>query len=467
MKNVHQGNPLFDYFRACPRGRPLLGGLMFDVFTARHCDEMHDVFLGLVPEVASAMAGRVIAAGQVAMKSFKRSVLLLRDARIAGLSLTLWRPQDSRASSETDLLHLLANKRLYAREYQEILPLLPVLFQSVALPSLDDVVPPLCDLVVYCTFIQMRQWPTNAGDQWWRKFKVFGIEMYKRLRGALSAELGVEREFVKIHSLLTHLVDSLRTRGRWAGVQGMEGLFKLYKSMSTNGKLFGAQLMRKHSALLCSGRWLTSGSQAALAVQRLIDGDDSERFAGIVPCDLLQRRVVEAVDSFFVANPALKGIGGCFVKWVELPCVVDDGGADRQGLKVFAAPMWFGHEAFDVVLQDEVYYMLRGLYRCGQIFVCCGVQLQEVDQPFVSYSMPVLRLIEDKPLKCFVLKVEKVTKCQVFPHIGALTEEVRRSVKEGDEWPELGPKDKLYHHNIFVTYGPMRFPDERRWMSGV
>lgn len=468
-KNLTMGNPWFRYFEKCPPGRPLLGGLAFDAFSVRHTDEMHDLCLGLIPEVASALAGRVISAGQVCIKKFKRSVLCLRESRIVGLSMTLWRPQDARASSQTDLLHLLLNKRLYGREYQEVLPFLPALFDSVGLETLEASINPLCDLVVYCTFVQMRSWPTNAEENFWTNLKQFGLQTYTRLRASLSEELAVQRELVKIHSFLTHHLDSLRSRGRWAGVQGLEGLFKLYKSMSTNGKLYGAQLMRKHSALLTAGRWLTSGSQAAFAVQRLIDGEESEHNAGSVPRNLLPMGVVAAVEFFFSCNPALRMGGGSFLKWVELPKFVDDGGAERQGCKIYAAPKWFGKSAFDVVLQDEEYFLLQGLFLCGQIVVCCGVLLQEVEDPFISFAMPVLRLVgNNPPLKCFVLDKEKVTVCQVFPYIGALTEEVRGAVKDEEgKWPEFGPKDQLFHHNIFVTYGPMRFPDERRWMTGV
>ena len=123
---------------------------------------MHDVYLGCVAEIASALASRVLNDAE-AVKRFRRATIVLQDARLKGLEVTLWRPQNVSSTTEADLVHLLHKKALYARELQELLPLLPHLFHATQLQSLEQLIPPLCDLVIFCSILQMRSWPTNAG----------------------------------------------------------------------------------------------------------------------------------------------------------------------------------------------------------------------------------------------------------------------------------------------------------------
>ncbi len=274
-------------------------------------------------------------------------------------------------------------------------------------------------------------------------------------------------KLVKIHCLFTHNVQlSIRNHGRWAGVQGLEGLFGVFKKMTTNGKLLGAQIMRKHGSLLWSGRWVTSGSPAAKAVQKLIDGNDEEtRRAGNVPCSQLPS-FVESSTQRFCSREHIPFGEGCFVKWAQLTSRVDDGGAERGGLKLYAAPMWFGRPMFDFLLQDQSYYLVQGLFQSGDRTICAAKELQELSEPPFSYLMPVLRLPAAAKVVCFVLDKDEATICQMVPHLRSLADEDLRSAFDVEGWPAFSPDDLVFHHNIFVTYGPMRFPDERRWMNG-
>ncbi len=196
QKNIALGNPVFAYFSRCSPGSALPGGLSFDAFRVRAADEMHDVFLGCVSEVAAAFANRVLEAGKEAISRFKRATLSLHSFRLKGFNMTLWRPQDARSSSETSFLHLLSKKRLFAREYQEALPLLPILFHAACVERIDSMIAPFCDLVVFCTMIQMRCWPTNAPDVWWNRIKDFGLQTYQSLQTGFPDELAKDRELV-------------------------------------------------------------------------------------------------------------------------------------------------------------------------------------------------------------------------------------------------------------------------------
>jgi|JI7StandDraft_1071085.scaffolds.fasta_scaffold33152_3 hypothetical protein len=463
-KNLLFGNPVFAYFAKCTEGAELPNGLRFDALRVRACDEMHDLFLGCISEIASALAGRVVAAGKDAIVLFKRATLLLHHARLKGMTLTLWRAQDDRSSSETSLIHLLLKKRLYARELQELLPLVPILFASVQVPSVDQLIGPLSDLVVFCTMLQMRSWPTDAPDEWWNAVQQFGLQTYSLIQQGLEAELGKERELLKIHCLFTHnVVLSIRNHGRWAGVQGLEGLFGIFKGMSTNGKLFGAQLMRKHGSLLWSGRWLTSTGSAAQAVRKLIDQDkEEERFPGLVLKSSLSAGVQDAVHRS-VGEAAFAQ--GRFVKWTAFPVHIDDGGAERGGLKLYACPFWFGRPVYDFLLQDGSYFHVLGLFESADTIFFAGTELQELTNSPISFGMPVLRLLARARPVCFVLNKDTATICQLIPHLQPLEDDFR-SAFACEDWPEFASEDRVFHHNIFITYGVMRFPDERRWIKG-
>lgn len=338
-KNLLFGNPVFAYFAKCTEGAELPNGLRFDALRVRACDEMHDLFLGCISEIASALAGRVVAAGKDAIVLFKRATLLLHHARLKGMTLTLWRAQDDRSSSETSLIHLLLKKRLYARELQELLPLVPILFASVQVPSVDQLIGPLSDLVVFCTMLQMRSWPTDAPDEWWNAVQQFGLQTYSLIQQGLEAELGKERELLKI------------------------------------------------------------------------------------------------------------------------------GGAERGGLKLYACPFWFGRPVYDFLLQDGSYFHVLGLFESADTIFFAGTELQELTNSPISFGMPVLRLLARARPVCFVLNKDTATICQLIPHLQPLEDDFR-SAFACEDWPEFASEDRVFHHNIFITYGVMRFPDERRWIKG-
>ena len=470
-ENVYRSNPLFLYCEHFIRD----SGGMLDAFSLRAGDLMHDLFLGLVKEVSGAMADIVLKSGEAAIEKFKSACVTFSLANVRGFNMTIRRPKDTKKTCKTTFLHLLSNRScLYAREYQEALPLLPILFHAAEVETIDRALPPFCDLMVFCTFLQSREWPLNAPDEWWAERRDFGIRSYSEIQAVLlrHSQLEKEKQFVKIHNLLTHhLTESVRRHGNFCGTQGLEGLFGAYKKLSTNKKLMGSQIMRKMLRSVDAGNYFAGNSMDSRSLNIIVNGDGSKhRKAGTVATSAVGEDVRLAVVQYCSEN-GFDVNEGAFVKWIE--CAdrdTDDGGADRGVKKAYACPKWYGKEKCDTIeiVKDgfTTYCRLKALFqlRSGEV-IAVGTELQQCARPPYSYGMPVLRYVKGRHLTAFALEKDSISVCQLFPALRRLDEEFRM-VWHRDGWPAYSATDSIFHHNIFCTYGEMRYWDEKRWLTG-
>ena len=167
-ENMTRSNPLFLYcgpFIEDAKLSKISEERVIDAFRLRAGDLMHDLFLGLVKEVAGVMAQIVIAADKPAKKRFLAACVKVNLAHVRGFNMTILRAKDVKESSQTTLVDLLSKQSLYAREYQELLPLLPLLFHAAEVEAIDRAIPVFCDFMAYCTFLQSRQWPPQRSTE--------------------------------------------------------------------------------------------------------------------------------------------------------------------------------------------------------------------------------------------------------------------------------------------------------------
>ena len=183
----------------------------------------------------------------------------------------------------------------------------------------------------------------------------------------------------------------------------------------------------------------------------------------------LDYNVHQTALDYCTAN-GLQHDGGKFVKWVECDLERDEGGADRGVKKAYACADWYGRAKYDTleIVRNGLtsYCRLRGLFRlaCGTI-VAVGDELQHCSRLLYDYGMPVLRCVPSRPLVAFTLDVAEISVCQLFPALRRLDNDYTRELG-GNGWPPYSPQDKIFHHNIYCTYGELRYWDEKRWLTG-
>ena len=471
VENLTRSNPLFLYCKPF-----MSNGGTIDAFSLRAGDMMHDLFLGLVKEVSGALAD-VVLRDNSAIDQFQAACTELHLSHVRGFTATVMRAKDSKVNCQTTLLHSLQKRSsLFAREYQELLPVLPLLFHAAMVDGIDGALPSFCDLVVFSTFLQSREWPLDAPTEWWEERRNFGITAYTRLQTALVSVdkqlLSKERRFLKIHNMLTHHVtESLRRHGSWCGTQGLEGLFGAFKKLSTNRKLMGGQLLRKMNRNFGAGVYFASSSDEAKLLENIISGtaDRDPQTPGNVSFNKIDEHARRAAE-IFCREHNIDFSQGQFIKWLRYASERDAGGAERGVRKIYACGEWHGRPKFDTleIVRDgrpSEYCQLAALFRTSTgTTVAIGTPLQVcVGLPY-HYRMPVLRFVKERPLIAFQIDDEQVFVCQMLPHLRPLDEGFRLALHTHD-WPAYKSSDSIFHHNILCTYGEMRYWDERRWLT--
>ena len=213
-------------------------------------------------------------------------------------------------------------------------------------------------------------------------------------------------------------------------------------------------------------RTTEAGNFLAQDLQLLVNGDSTkDRKSGVVASSRVGNNVLQAALDHCVAN-ALEFEGGEFLKWVACDFERDDGGADRGVKKAHASPEWYGRTVEIVRNGLTSYCRLLGLYRLSSgVTVAVGNELQQCSHLPYNYGMPVLRCVLSRPLVTFTLHVDEISVCQLFPALRRLDKDYTREFSR-DGWPAYSSEDMIFHHNIYCTYGELRYWDEKRWLTG-
>ncbi len=454
--------PLFAYFDSRSPGLDMFSCLMFD--------RLHDIYLGLLKECFRAMAQEVIA--QKKETDFLSYCAMLSTARLRGLDATLMREKDFSRTTNTTVLHLLAGGHgsLMGREMQALAPVLLFVFDACSIETLSKAIEPLTRIVNYCTALESRSWPLNAPDVWWEGLRRFAIDAYADFRQVMNRYLGKERRFVKIHTALVHALEVRRRHCVAGDVQALEGQFGTMKGIPTNKKDVGIQLVKKLEAIRTAGNWIAGLSPAAQVVAKIVDSAVEERKSRINCAADLPEAVIEEGTAFCAAK------GWTIVrwaKWVALPIEQTVAMADRGERMMYAAKSWYGREKYDVLQLDEEYFALRGLcvatdpQAAKEHIVGVGLNLlrhyrSDDQQRVVSFRMPILRLVVGEALSCRDVVLDEVHVVSLIPHLRPVDRPFQQQlVRESGIAYHEG--DKVFHHNIFITRGSMRYHNESLW----
>lgn len=201
-----------------------------------------------------------------------------------------------------------------------------------------------------------------------------------------------------------------------------------------------------------------------MAVRALFDRNGRNRNSLPLPTHALPAGVEPTVKNYCEQNQ-IDMTDSKFVKWIERDCNRDGGGAERDGLKIFAAPEWNHRPEFSVVELAPAdgggvaeYYYLQGILKLNsEDCLVVGYSLQNCDLRRCAYHfrMPILCLRHDSPLKVIKFS-ERMYPVVVIPHL----------VHDAsfDSALQLRAGDKIFHHNIFVTRGSYRYWDEWKWL---
>lgn len=468
---IRETHPIFEYFR--------LNGPQLDAFVCTVSDTMHDLYLGLYKECFKALANQVLSEDGQQVRAFKGGALKLSESYLFGNDATLFRRGDVRDGSGTDLLHLLQNGSLYAREYQSLAPVLLVLFDSVGSRKIDRAVTYMAGLVSFGALLESREWPLNAGDEWWDSVQGFAISCYEGFQRAMVEWLPHSANLVKVHDVLCHSLRAHRLHGPFLKTQGFEGMFRFFQRFTTNRKDVGKQLFGKMLQYTRASKWLAQEQEGALAVRELIDGAQNEdREAGNCR-EQLSKRVVELMERLCQKNGWT--LEKC-PKWIDLLQHEDAGKATRGARKIYAAPQFHGRAKFDLVELglpgQEHYMMLQGIgTACSadrrRFTIVCGIDLLEVAGG--CFHMPLVRCPPLDRAKLKVRLLDPVYCCPVMaiPHLRSLEDpsyrEALSRVKDAERVRivQFSRQEQLYHVNIFATHGEGRYFREWRWYPGV
>jgi hypothetical protein len=443
--------PLFYYFSELNPDLDCFGVCLNDL--------MHNLFLGLYKQIGKVLATQVISCSQASQKHFKSIVLEFYSQKIDGIEGTFFRPRDMRATSKTDLLHLLEKGSLYEREYKEIGPLFAYIFHPAFLKfkvfeNANDVISSLTDLIWMCTFVQSRFWPVEGVDsEWWNQKRDFFIECFRRFQVSTQSSLvSKEKNLIKIHELICHVWSSLRKHGSWIGTDGLEGLFHIFKSMTTNYKKQGAQIFQKFFSYLYSSRWVLGSDSTQIAVRCLIDKEKKKQKPGV---EVLPSGLQEKLFEFF-GHKLFRPL-----KWLELETSMS--GIQERGVKkIFACQNWHNRKKYSCIrFEDGSYFLLNGICEEGNQFYGIGKELENVDLrklPF-HYRFPVLFDDPESSPKVKLLKVDELEPICLLPLLGEADKQLLLSIHEN------ATKQNVFYHHIFITSGSYRNQQEKDWTA--
>ena len=145
---------------------------------------------------------------------------------------------------------------------------------------------------------------------------------------------------------------------------------------------------------------------------------------------------------------------------------------DRGEQKMYAAPEWYGREKYDVLQLEDEYFTLRGLcvakdpQTAKEHIIGVGYNLvrhQNHDQQrVVSFRMPILRLTAGERLSCRELILDEIHVVSLIPHLRPVDRAFQQQLVRESGIP-YHEADKVFHHNIFITRGSLRYHNESLW----
>lgn len=466
----HRANPLLEYFRT------FLGLVSeFGLFDFCWIDLLHDRDLGLFRFCFKIMAQEVIDNGAVAQRQFLEACETVFNMHLRGVDVTLHRPHLA-DKSKNNVLGLLASGALYAREYVTLAPLLLVIFDYVDVDVVRQAIRPLCDLVSFGFALECQDWPLNQPQNWYDDLSRFAVQAFRDFCGIFRARIPANHKHIKQHRLLAHSMRVFQLHGQTMGVHGLEAIFLYLKSMTTNWKNAGIQQFRKFHVFLKLQSSINAGSSLPMQVV----GDIMLRTSVAQHLSLFGPELPD--NCFSLETQALKRASPFlrpkFVKWarVQFP---NPYAAEQGPKKIYAAPNWHNRSRFDIVeLKESSYFMVVALFR-GYVLHKDGVTEKDcavaIGYDMVVHSpnglgdfhlrMPVIR----KPQNA-ALKVERLDRDEARPVV-AIQYFCRADIGEPSLLNMLGPSyqpgDLVFHHNIFISRGEMRYGNEFAWFPIV
>ncbi|MEZ0277426.1 MAG: hypothetical protein ACAH88_21115 [Roseimicrobium sp.] len=444
--HMRDGNPLFALFDE--------NNEVLQLWNLLDSDKMHDMSLGLVKNVAMGLAKLVIDGGPRCVQQFKARCIQLKAGQPRGFDATLWRDVDVRATSKTSLLHLLANGNLFAREFSALLFPMLLAFEAVGLDKVQEALDPVADLFHYVAALYSPFWPVNAEDSWWSNLEEYGITAYERVQSKLGNEVGKAKRIIKIHDLLVHGLRARRLHGAGVGTEGMEGLFAVFRRFSSNCRNVGVQIMERLACDMDAQRNALCNNKWAQAIRDIAGEHDSAvRQAGSVPRDDIG--CAAQVDALLGADER----GGEFVKWIHLE-TESVAGACRGVRKLFAVPHWHDGEQFDFVLQGNIVYHLRALYKKqdGSV-IAFGIRLPYI---FDRFHLPVHCVVPGTPVERIAESITTTIVLQAWPW--CVPAEGARCTLLHQCMPSFDPRThRLLAMNVFCVRGEMRYDNPLRW----
>ncbi len=146
---------------------------------------------------------------------------------------------------------------------------------------------------------------------------------------------------------------------------------------------------------------------------------------------------------------------------------------DRGERMMYATKMWYGREKYDVLQLEDKYFALRGLcvakdpQTAKEYIIGVGYNLvrhrSHDQQRAVSFRMPILRLIVGEKLSCRELVVEETHVVSLIPHLRPVDRTFQQQLVRESGGTPYHEADKVFHHNIFVTRGSLRYHNELLW----
>lgn len=435
------------------------------MFTRVLLDKLHDVYLGILKACFRTMA-RLVLERPEDSRMFRDALVHLDQVR--GVDATLVRPKDFKESCETTLLHLLVGGHgsLMAREVQAISSVLLVVFDACENDTIRRAIRPMSELVQFCAALESRYWPVkNDTDNWWKGLKAFGIDAYKDFQKEMGSHLPKENKLIKVHNVLAHAVDIRRLHGPVGDVQSLEGLFGIIKSVPTNRKNPETQVIQNLEERREAGRRLQTMESLSVA-RNIVHKDHTTKESATCVSEELD----EIGKRFCISN------GLILLRWVQrLPLSVQqlDSGMDRGVPCLFASSKWHGSPKYDVVEQDNKYLMLQALAVAAakdgkDVIIGVGFELIQHDPRLsnasdrIGYRMPILRKRRDHELSCKILKPDELAVACLIPHLRRMDRKFQKQL-EAESGEKYMSEDVVYHHNIFITRGPYRYPHDYMW----
>lgn len=235
--------------------------------------------------------------------------------------------------------------------------------------------------------------------------------------------VGKHKRIIKIHDLLKHGLGlrARRLHGAGVGTESMEGLFAVFRRVSSNCRNAGVQVMQRLACEMDAQRNALGNGVEAQAIRDIADDDDEsgQQKAGTVTADAIP--AAAQILQLLEENEK----GGSFVKWIHL-ATESVAGSCRGVQKLYAAPSWHGGEQFDFILQGDSVYLLRALYKkVDGTVIAFGWHLPYI---FDRFHLPIHCIVPDARMERIAGSVTATIVLQAWPWYGPVSGERREAL---------------------------------------